>query len=222
MVIKSENEYWDILIKNDYPEKPINVNFEDYFLLGFAEIENCDESSYSSAVNIYDKIFELTIFINQGYCLDIVPYKRWLLVNRKFIEFDIESKVKPIISKLIEVETDCYFSTKFIEGSFIIKSEKEYQEFFSPETTKANCLKVDFEKYYLIAEYSNSSGCASPSITKISFWENNNFVIETIISQNGLCEMLNHTYSTHLIEKKLIKNLEDVKFHKTLKYNMEY
>ena len=214
ITLKSLNEYDEFIQSEGYSSNDIKIDFEKYFLIGFQGTDKCEPSNYESAFSVRRDSIIIDLFINEGYCLNLVIFNKWFLVNRKHIDKVVKVEVHEILDQLEEIQTDCYFHTDFQEKTLLIESQEQYQRIFS-ESDKP-CVSIDFTKYSLLAEYAGMGGCGFPSMIKTIARENDSLIIHSRITQIGLCKRMNRLYTTHLIEKKLLSKFKHVVFRKNI------
>ena len=212
IIIKDSAEYNNFLITEDIVSKGVEIDFAKYYLVGFQGYDKCDPSNYDSNFSIYQDSIVIDLFINQGNCLNLVHINKWFLVNRKYINSEVKFKVHEITAQLKEIRIDCFFHTGFKEETLIISTEEEYKRIFSRSNN--SCKPIDFGKYSLVAEYNALGGCGYPKLMKTVEYENDSLVIHSRVIQLGWCKRMNHLYSTHLIEKKLLDDYEYIIFRK--------
>ena len=57
-------------------------------------------------------------------------------------------------------------------------------------------------------------GCGYPRNTKTALLRNDSLIVQSRITQVGLCKRMNHLYTTHLIEKELLQDYKNIGFTK--------
>mgnify|MGYP006072390017 CR=1 FL=1 len=211
-IIKSETEYLEFIREYANSFKVESIDFDNYFLVGYHGTGYCDPPAIGSTLNVFQDNLTISMFIGKSYCLAIIPFQRWFLVNKKFIDKKIKIKVIEVDEQLTEIKTNCYFQTDFEEKSLIVKSSQEYRSAFT--VLDKPCLSIDFDKYSLIAECTSIAGCGYPTITKTATTRNDSLIVHSTVTQVGLCERANHLYSTFIIEKSFLDKSRNISFTK--------
>jgi hypothetical protein len=59
------------------------IDFSTHFLIGYEGDTDCDSDNHETSINITKSDFNITISIEKGYCMNLVIFSKWLIVNKK-------------------------------------------------------------------------------------------------------------------------------------------
>lgn len=105
-----------------------------------------------------------------------------------------------------EIDIGCLILGRETTGEHIVKNNTEYQELIQFRSPHSNCDNyqlpvVDFNKYTLIGYISSIAGCDSPQISHEIRKQNNQYMINITIIQQGVCKRNNPVKVWCLIPK---------------------
>jgi hypothetical protein len=115
-----------------------------------------------------------------------------------------------------KIDIGCLILGRETNGEHIIRNEFEYQKLLKEGSTHSNCdsyqlPSIDFNKYTLIGYISSIAGCDFPQISYEIIKQNNQYSINIIAIQQGVCKRNNSIKVWCLIPK--VDESSSIKFN---------